>query len=54
MGPDLSGGGDGGPRELCEALRYGVRRDSVGFLIDEEGGAKEQGVLFLLGLEILH
>ena len=38
---------------MCEALRDGFRRDSVGFLIDGEGGAKEQGMLLILGLEVL-
>ena len=38
---------------MCEALRDGFRRDSVGFLIDGEGGAKEQGMLLILGLDVL-
>ena len=53
VGPNLSGGGDGGPWELCEALRYDVRGDFVGFLINWKGGTEVQRVLLFLGLEML-
>ena len=53
MGPDFSGGGDGGPRELCKALRYNIHRYSVGFFVDWKSGAKDKGVLLYLSLEQL-
>ena len=53
MGPNLPGGGDSGPWELCEALRCDIRGDFVGFLINWKGGTEEQGVLLFLGLEML-
>ena len=53
MCPDFSGGRNGGPRNLCEALRGKIRCNTVGLLINGEGGAKEEWVLFVLCLEML-